>query len=763
MRLFHNRPLAFFCFAFIASAVILSEFGYLIKIIAATFLGVVFLALLFALPLTAKNKKINIKMTFCLLCAVSALLAPLSHILLVDIDEQRALEYEGERLVSFTVLCEEYEGNYSSEYLVRTESIDNNAEEFKCVMVCAFSADFEAGDKIYAKAELVPLGTELLGYTRARGHGEYLQGIIYDSEHFIKLSENNQNIPIFIYKLRSAFTEYIDGIFTPKHSSLAKGFLLGDKSGLSSDSLRDFRRSGTSHLLAVSGMHMSVLLGSIGFLLTKLGIPRKPRSLILSLCAFILLALSGFSMSACRSVIMLWIVYMSHLYVKENDSVTTLFVAVALLILFIPSSVSDISLWLSFLATLGLITVWQPLSIKFSKGNRKGILGKLKYYSKKLILAILLTFVCNAFICLAVWYCFGEISTVSLLSNPILSPLSSVYMVLVLISCIFGGFSPIVHISSLLGEVILNTAGTFSRISGAVISLRYSFAAPIIILMTLGIVTALLIKLRRKWLILLPPVLAVMAFSVCLGIHTLSVGTDTKVSYFAKNSEELLVLTNRHQATLIDMSYGSYSFMRGASGIMSDEYATEISELVLTHYHKRHTSSVEKLLRSAIIREVCLPYPQNAEELDTAKAIAKLCSEHGAEVRIYDNGEKIALLNGAWCSFIRENEREDKTHTSLLAVIGNKNDTLVYIAPESHTSKITDMAKSVVARCDTVIFGKHGKTPVTSFEYEIGGSVGTVFYSSPELYRLSQTGTKSSNTYVAKEEEKYILFKATLR
>ena len=74
MRLFHNRPLAFFCFLFIASAVILSEFGYLIKITAAIFLGVITLAFLLALPLTAKNKKINIKMTFCLLCAVSALL-----------------------------------------------------------------------------------------------------------------------------------------------------------------------------------------------------------------------------------------------------------------------------------------------------------------------------------------------------------------------------------------------------------------------------------------------------------------------------------------------------------------------------------------------------------------------------------------------------------------------------------------------------------------------------------------------------------------
>lgn len=762
MRLFHNRSLAFLCFIFIATAVFLSNVGYNIKIISAIILGAVTLALIFALIFTSKNRSANLKVTFCFLCILSALLAPLSHLLLVDTEEQKALGYKGERLVSFTVLYEEYKGEHSSEYLVRTESIDNNAEELKMIMVCSFSTDFKAGDKILARAELVPVGTELLGYTRVRGYGEYVQGIIYEDTHFAKLSEGNMNASILILKLKDAFTEHIDAVFTPEHSALAKGFLLGDTSGLKGDELRDFRRSGTSHLLAVSGMHMSVLVGAIGFLLTKCGVPIRPRSFLLSLCAFLLLALSGFSMSACRSVIMLWIVYMSRLYVKENDSVTTLFVAVAFLMLILPSSVSDLSLWLSFLATLGLITVWQPLSIKLSKGDRKGFLGKLKYYSKKLFLSVLLTFICNAFICLAVWYCFGEISIVALLSNPILSPLSSVYMILVMICCIFGSITPLVFITSLLGDLILNIASFFSEISGAVISLRYGFAAPIIILMTFGIIVMLLIKLRRKWLILLPPVLAVIAFSVCLSVHTLLVGTDVRANYYVKDNNELIVLTKGHQAAVIDNSYGSYSFLRAISEIASDECATEISELVLTHYHSRHEASIEKLMRSLIIRNVYLPSPKNAEELERAKNIAEISEQQGATVKIYTNADKIDLLDSSWCSLVREYEREDTSHPSLLALVGNKRETLAYISPETHSSDIAGIAKEAVSKCDKVIFGNHGKAPLTSFDYPVNENSDCIFYSSSELYRLSKTISNGAKIHLASEDKEYCLFKTTL-
>jgi hypothetical protein len=225
------------------------------------------------------------KTVFILLVVISAMLAPLSHLGFVDSRREAALKLVGERYVSFVVISEKYEGEYSSEYLVSTESIDKQGGAYKCLMICTFPDAFEVGDKIYAKAELYPAGEELFGYNRYASDGEYLQGVIQNETDYALISKGNKSLSIAIGSIRNAFSDYISSIFGDEHSGLARGFLLGDKSGLSPVALRDLKRSGTLHLLAVSGLHMSVVIGSLGFLLTRLGVKRGIRSVILSVFA----------------------------------------------------------------------------------------------------------------------------------------------------------------------------------------------------------------------------------------------------------------------------------------------------------------------------------------------------------------------------------------------------------------------------------------------------------------------------------------------
>jgi len=603
--------------------------------------------------------------------------------------------------------------------------------------VSAFSNAFDVGDKIYAKVGLYPMGEELFGYSRHESNGEYLQGVIENNTDYVLISKDNKNLPIIMNTVKSAFSDYIESIFGKEHAGLAEGFLLGEKSGLSSVELRDLRRSGTLHLLAVSGLHMSVVIGSVGLLLTKIGVRRGARSVILSVLALAFLALTGFSMSACRSVVMLWIVYMSYLYVKENDAVTSLFAAVALIILFVPSSVSDVGLWLSFLATLGVISVWQPIANKFSRGDRRGFLGKAKYLFKRLILAILITFISNAFICIVIWACFGEISVVSLLSNLVLSPISSLYIILVLLCCIFGFFTPIVTLTAMLGEIMLTVAGRFSSISGAVISLTYDFAPPIIILMSVAIAVMLVIRLRRKWLILMPPIVAVFAFCVCFTSHTLIVGKQTTVSYYSENKEELIVLTNGYSASICDISNGSYSFMKNAQKIMTAEHATEVGDVILTHYHARHPATLEKLARGVYVRRISVPYPRETDELYLARAIAELCEKHKIELNVYKNGENIQVQNCDVFALFGEDKREDGKHASLCAVFGNGGETLTYISAETHSSAIEAVANKLTAKSDNIIFGIHGRDVESRYSYEIGSNTECVFYSDMSLYSYS--------------------------
>ncbi len=753
MRIFHNRPLAFFCFVFITVSLLISDGGRNTDIVAMILLAIPAITIAVITVCVAifnRQRQIMLfRLCFALFAIIAAILAPLSHYFLDDAKRDSALSYVGERYVSFTVIEEKYEGSYSSEYLVITEGIDGEAKRLRCTMACAFPDAFDVGDKIYAKADIRPCGEEILGYARYADAGEYVQGAVYERSHFAVISKGNENAEIKINKIKLAFSRHMDRIFG-EGSELAKGFLLGDTEDLSVEILRDFRRSGTSHLLAVSGLHMSVILGSFGFLLEKLYVSKRARSVILSLAAFALLAITGFSMSACRSVFMLWIVYISYLYVKENDPLTTLFLAVSIIMLILPYSVNDIGLWLSFLATLGLITAWQPISVMLSRGNRSGVKGRAKYILKRIFLSLLLTFICNAFICFVVWICFGEISSVAILSNPILSPLSSVYMILVLLSCMIP---PLSFVTVLLGDVIVNTASLFSRIPGAVISLGYPFAAPIIIIMTLALAVMLVIKLPKKWIILLPPTLAVVAFGVCLSVHSAVLRDSLFVDYYSEDKNELFVISEGNSTVVCDMSYGSYSFMNNTYRLMSSRYSTEISDLVLTHYHARHPASVEKMLRKTIVRRVCLPSPQDSAETNYAKAIAELCGSYGVDLYVYSDAERLEIGDSAFCAFYREDKREDGEHSALCAIIYKGDDTVAYISPESHSSSLSGVADILARECDNVIFGLHGREAAERYSYSFKEDAECVFYSSPRLYSLSDVKFGEYDVYVKKNNE----------
>ena len=766
MRLFHNRPFAFLCFAFIFVAFCLSYVSWEIKVI---FAAILFLAafsiggaLVLRKALKKEKTKAYYKTFFVLLVAISAMLAPLSHLTFVDLRREAALEFVGERYVSFVVISEKYDGEYSSEYLVKTESIDKQGEAYKCLVICAFPDAFEVGDKIYAKAELYPSGEELLGYNRYASDGEYLQGVIQNDTDYAVISKGNNNLSIAIRSIRNAFSEYLERIFGTEDAGLAEGFLLGDKSDLSPIALRDFKRSGTSHLLAVSGLHMSVVIGSLGFLLTKLGLKRGIRSVVLSILALVFLALTGFSMSACRAVVMLWIVYMSYLYVKENDPVTSLFFAVALIIFFVPSSIYDVGLWLSFLATLGVVSVWQPLSNKLSSGNRKGFLGKTKYLLKKLLLAILITFICNAFICIVIWSCFGEISVVSLLSNLVLSPMSSVYIILVLLCCVCGFFTPLVLFTAHFGEIMITIAGCFSRISGAVISLTYDFAPPIIIFMTAAIAIMLVVRLRKKWLILLPPLVAAAAFFVCFSIYTVNIGRQTTVNYYSESKNEMLIFTRGYSASICDISDGSYAFMKNAQSVMASEHATEISDVMLTHYHARHPSSLDKIFRNLLVRRISIPCPENTDELYLAKLIADLCEKYVVELSVYDNGERLDIGNCDFVVPVRETITNVDEHPSICVVFCNGGEVMTYVSPESHLGAIADVAQGVVSGSDKVIFGLHGNTSESFYSYELGEQIECVFYSNSLLFELSDIEAGEYTVCVCDDSIKIRKFKLLL-
>lgn len=695
INIFAKRPLA------LVSAIVIFTSFIAHKLAAPLKIAMLFAALvlfLCALAVSIKSVKGKFGAMLICLCAVGAILGISVQLLAIDMRAERARSFDGDRYCEL-LITDEKDLNSQNSYAAVLRDVDGKRVSFDVDLCLLFDADLDAGDIVRVSGSVSEAG----GINGAYAGDAELDIFVYDRGSCALISKGNFSFKILFNSIRESVSEYMSSCFGEKCGALARGIFLGDTDGIDRVVIRDFRRAGVSHLLAVSGLHISMLVAMLELILLKLSMGRRARVVIISLLSLVFLGMTGFAMSACRSVFMLLFVYLHYLFVKESDSLTALFTSVAVIMLISPSAAVDVGLWLSFLATLGIISVYSPVSKYFKTSARRGFGRVVLSALKKLALAILLCFVCNVFTSFVVWIVFGEVSLVTLISNLLLTPLSLVFLVSIPIGMLFANFGFIgdaaVWAVRSISELIEYICGAFSAIDGAVISLGYWFAGIIILAMSASLAVMLVINMKRKMLVLIPPIAAVLAFAICLFAHNAINVSGLDVTYRAENSNEMLFMSERSRAAVIDISSGAYSFVGGVYGLVRDNYATEIEDLVITHYHASHPASLELLCRRTMLERVYLPTPRDELEWRIAREIADALDPCGCEVVEYKSGDTLTLLSD-------KRVRVDITGEGGVAIfVANKNEAIAYIGDAVRKS---DGEGKFASLADHVILGVHG-------------------------------------------------------
>jgi ComEC/Rec2-related protein len=470
--------------------------------------------------------------------------------------------------------------------------------------------------------------------------------------------------------------------------------------------------------------------------------------------------LTGFSMSASRSVIMILFVYLSYLFIKECDSLTSLLCSVALIMLISPHSVMDVGLWLSFLATLGIITVYSPLSALWHKRRGDDLKGRILAILEKLAFALLLTFICNTFICLVVWQVFGEISTVSLIANPIISPLSEVFTLLVPIFVVLCSIPPLRYPLSFVlarfSEVISSLCAIFSSIKGAVISLEYDFAGIIIIIMSVALLVMLIIRLKRKWTVIIPPLAATLAFALCFTAHSLYNSGRISLSYFSEDKNDFLLLSSEGSSAICDISRGSYSASSNISSLMKEGYSTEISEYLITHYHSYHVSTTEKLMRREMLRRIYLPRPDTEKEKEIFRYISISAKAQGTELVLYEYGEPIHLLNSS--AIVLSNDIEGTSEPAIALLIKNGGELFSYFSDGYEDRAIMRQAAK---QSKYIVFGAHTSSRQT-LSLSPSEETEFVFYANEDISERYRVKRGDFGLYMPKDNKSAIKLRVFL-
>ena len=165
-----------------------------------------------------------------------------------------------------------------------------------------------------------------------------------------------------VYRLRSSLSMSLNRTLAEPQASLAQALLLGKRGDIPQDMTQDFRDTGTSHLLAISGLHVGVVLALILPLSAALLGRRRNLYLLPPLGILWLYALlSGLSASVERAVIMASVYLLALALGRQRNALPALALAAALMVALEPNALYDISFQLSFAAVAGIILLGPPL------------------------------------------------------------------------------------------------------------------------------------------------------------------------------------------------------------------------------------------------------------------------------------------------------------------------------------------------------------------------------------------------------------------
>jgi competence protein ComEC len=181
---------------------------------------------------------------------------------------------------------------------------------------------------------------------------------------FLKIGNAARKVNDIWDDLRNYFSAQLDFHLTGEEGAIAKALILGDRSSLEGETTRKFGNTGAMHVLAVSGLHVGIVVEILTYLFGFFSKwISKNRSIILILSIiWIYAAITGFSASVVRSSLMFTILSGSTLWGRNYISFNSLFLSAFILLIYNPFYLFDIGFQLSYLAMAGIFLFYPPLS-----------------------------------------------------------------------------------------------------------------------------------------------------------------------------------------------------------------------------------------------------------------------------------------------------------------------------------------------------------------------------------------------------------------
>ena len=438
----------------------------------------------------------------------------------------------------------------------------------------------------------------------------------------------------FIHNIQKYIRDTINGTLTDEEGNLLLAILLGDKDKLSEDIQESFKTSNLSHMLAVSGAHVSYIILGLTYVLQNSIIGKKNGKIVCIIFLLFFMAITNFTPSVTRACIMAILTLFSGIVYRKSDVYTNISVAALITLIFNPYSLLDLGFQLSYGGTIGIIIFIKRIQEK--KSNSKVI-----NYIKQMALVSVYA---NIIIIPIMMYHFNTVSLTFIISNIMASPILGIIVItgfLFIIASIT--VKPLTRLIAIFIKPILSILIKISQICSKLPFSSILVVTPYIFnVISYYAIILYCIKSKKnnkcKIIICLLIVLILINFIIYifpqkLRIFFIDVG----------QGDSTLIITPDKKTVLIDGG-GSDSFDVGEKVLLPyllDRRILKIDYVLISHFDTDHCGGILTIMEKVKVKNIIIS--EQAEHSENYERFKKLMINKKIRLIEVKKGDKIKI------------------------------------------------------------------------------------------------------------------------
>lgn len=542
--------------------------------------------------------------------------------------------------------------------------------------------------------------------TYHQGKGIFL--IAYPERDIALVKSNTVDVTDYPAIWRQKLIGIIESTMPGDVSGFAKALLLGDRSDIDYETNTAFKVSGISHIIAVSGLHVSIVFG----LLYMLAGRRRWLTVLITIPAVSLfMAIAGFSPSVVRAGIMQILLVIAMAFDREYDPPTELAFSVLVMLAVNPLTVTSVSFQLSVACMAGIFLFSEPIRHWISDRKR---LGRWRNrFTRWFSSSVSISLSAMVFTVPLVAMYFGAVSLIGVITN---------LLVLWLVTYIFYGIMLICAVgcihagaASILGWVIawpirfvVATAKVLSAFPFAAVFTKSIYVIIWLVFCYLLFAVFLFVKKR-------PGVFAGSAvIGLCLALAcswSEPLLFDCSVTAMDVGQGQCILLQSEGKNYLVDCG-GSYDDDTAdiAAETMLSQGISRLNGVILTHFDKDHVGAVPYLLTRIDTNAVYIPYAQDEDGF--CENLAKLGDWEMVSVK-----DDLAITIGdAKLTIFAPISYKSGNESSMCVLFQTENCDILVTGDRDQQGESILLERNDIPELDLLVVGHHGARTSTGEE-----------------------------------------------